>query len=494
MNALTRFVLDHKRLVLGFWLAVTIAAFAAIGPAGSSLSQQFDIPGREGFETNSELAAIYGAGGDVAPIVPVVTLPEGKTVDSPGVRAELDAALSKVEAALPESMSASFASTGDRAFVSDDGRTTFALVYIPAEGWRRPRAGGGPCGASRAGGRHRRRIPGRGDRARRTARLRRGQRGRRRRRRAGDAAGGAGRAARPRLRLPFVHGPCAAVDGAGRDPDDVPAGLAARERDRRLGDRPVPRRLDRARDRDRLRAPRRRPLARGAAAAGRHERDGGAERDAARRYRRRLQRHHRGDLVARAARSAGAVHAQHRRRRADDRAGQRRRGRHVAAGRAGDDRAEVRLAAEPTRRAGESWLVGLGASDRAPPLARSRRLDRCAGRAGGRGHEHPAREPARRLALEGRARTGRPREPGGLRHRHRPALALRRARSLRRPRRCRAGIRAGRRCPQRRSTCRLAPRRHGDRRRDPDCGWELAGGPRDARPPARRRARRCRPR
>jgi putative drug exporter of the RND superfamily len=134
MNALTRFVLDHKRLVLGFWLAVTIAAFAAIGPAGSSLSQQFDIPGREGFETNSELAAIYGAGGDVAPIVPVVTLPEGKTVDSPGVRAELDAALSKVEAALPESMSASFASTGDRAFVSDDGRTTFALVYIPAVG------------------------------------------------------------------------------------------------------------------------------------------------------------------------------------------------------------------------------------------------------------------------------------------------------------------------------------------------------------------------
>ena len=134
MNALTRFVLDHKRLVLGFWLAVTIAAFAAIGPAGSSLSQQFDIPGREGFETNSELAAIYGAGGNVAPIVPVVTLPEGKTVDSPGVRAELDAALSKVEAALPESMSASFASTGDRAFVSDDGRTTFALVYIPAVG------------------------------------------------------------------------------------------------------------------------------------------------------------------------------------------------------------------------------------------------------------------------------------------------------------------------------------------------------------------------
>jgi RND superfamily putative drug exporter len=134
MNALTRFVLDHKRLVVAFWVAVTIAAFAAIGPAGSALSQQFNIPGREGFETNKELAEIYGAGGDVAPIVPVVTLAEGKTVDSPGVRAELAEALAKVEAALPESTSASFASTGDRAFVSDDGRTTFALVYIPAQG------------------------------------------------------------------------------------------------------------------------------------------------------------------------------------------------------------------------------------------------------------------------------------------------------------------------------------------------------------------------
>jgi RND superfamily putative drug exporter len=134
MNVLTRFVLDHKRLVLGFWLAVTIAAFAAIGPAGSALSQQFNVPGREGFETNKELAAIYGNGGDVAPIVPVVKLPPGKTVDSPGVGEQLDAALAKVEAALPEARTASYASTGDRAFVSDDGRTTFALVYIPAKG------------------------------------------------------------------------------------------------------------------------------------------------------------------------------------------------------------------------------------------------------------------------------------------------------------------------------------------------------------------------
>jgi RND superfamily putative drug exporter len=134
MAALTGWVLAHKRLVVGFWVLVWIAAVPALGPSGDALSNEFSIPGREGFETNKELVAIYGTGGDVAPIVPVVTLPAGKTVDSPGVRDELDAALARIQAALPEAITASYGSTGDRAFVSDDGRTTFGLVYIPAKG------------------------------------------------------------------------------------------------------------------------------------------------------------------------------------------------------------------------------------------------------------------------------------------------------------------------------------------------------------------------
>jgi RND superfamily putative drug exporter len=134
MAVLTSWVLEHKTTVMGLWLAIAVAAFAAIGPATDSLSQQFTVPGEEGLETNQQLASIYGNGGDVAPLVPVVTLPQGKTVDSPGVTDELDAALSKVEAALPDARTASYASTRDRAFVSEDGRTTFALVYIPGKG------------------------------------------------------------------------------------------------------------------------------------------------------------------------------------------------------------------------------------------------------------------------------------------------------------------------------------------------------------------------
>ncbi len=131
MTTLTRWVLFHKRVVAGAWLVITIAAFAAIQPASDALTQDFPVPGQEGYETNREIASIYGSGGNIAPIVPVVTLPKGTTVDSPGVTEELDAALAKVQGALPDARVTSFASTGDPAFVSDDRRTTYALVSIP---------------------------------------------------------------------------------------------------------------------------------------------------------------------------------------------------------------------------------------------------------------------------------------------------------------------------------------------------------------------------
>jgi RND superfamily putative drug exporter len=133
MARLTTWVLAHKRLVLAFWLIVAAGAVLALQPAGRSLSKQFAVPG-EAHDTNRQLAALYGNGGDVAPLVPVVHLPAGTTVDSAGVRAQLAAAVARIERALPHSRAASYASTGDRAFVSRDGRTTFALVYTPATG------------------------------------------------------------------------------------------------------------------------------------------------------------------------------------------------------------------------------------------------------------------------------------------------------------------------------------------------------------------------
>jgi putative drug exporter of the RND superfamily len=130
LASLTRWVLAHKRIVVAFWVAATIAGIAAAGPASDALEAEFSVPDKEGWETNQVIAERYqGTGGDTAPLVPVVTLPEGASVGSPEVRADLERIDARLNEALPAARIASYASTGDEAFVSDDGRTTFAVIY-----------------------------------------------------------------------------------------------------------------------------------------------------------------------------------------------------------------------------------------------------------------------------------------------------------------------------------------------------------------------------
>jgi putative drug exporter of the RND superfamily len=130
LSALTRWVLAHKRIVTIFWIALTVIGIASVDSATKALDQKFSVPGKEGWETNVAIAQHFqGTGGDTAPIVPVVTLPAGETVNSSGVHAQLAEVDQRLEHALPGARIASYASTGDRSFVSSDGRTTFAIVY-----------------------------------------------------------------------------------------------------------------------------------------------------------------------------------------------------------------------------------------------------------------------------------------------------------------------------------------------------------------------------
>jgi RND superfamily putative drug exporter len=134
VSTLTRWVLAHKRTVVISWVVLTIAGIAVAGAATDALKPGYSVPGKEGWETNETITARYGnTGGDTPPLVPVVTLPEGKTVDSKGVRAELAVIDDRLHEALPGARIASFASTGDRTFVSKDGRTIFALAYPPPD-------------------------------------------------------------------------------------------------------------------------------------------------------------------------------------------------------------------------------------------------------------------------------------------------------------------------------------------------------------------------
>jgi RND superfamily putative drug exporter len=130
LSALTRWVLSHKKTVVGIWVALTIAGMAAAGPATEALDSEFSVPDKEGWETNQAIAERYGGtGGDTVPLMPVVTLPEGESVDSPAVQRDLKRVDQRLHEALPGARVASYASTGDDAFVSEDGRTTFAVAY-----------------------------------------------------------------------------------------------------------------------------------------------------------------------------------------------------------------------------------------------------------------------------------------------------------------------------------------------------------------------------
>jgi putative drug exporter of the RND superfamily len=131
VQQLTRRVLRHKRLVAIGWLLLTILGIGAAGPASEALDQRFSVPGREGWEASQEIIQKFGSGGETLPLVPVVTLPKGTTVQSPGVREELRKVEETAQKAVPGSRVAGYGSTGDRAFTSEDGRTAFVYAFPP---------------------------------------------------------------------------------------------------------------------------------------------------------------------------------------------------------------------------------------------------------------------------------------------------------------------------------------------------------------------------
>jgi RND superfamily putative drug exporter len=131
MQRLTRRVLQHKRFVALGWLLLTIVGIGAAGPASSALDQRFSVPGREGWDASVQIERIYGNGGETLPLVPVVTLPKGTTVDSPGVKDQLTKVEDTARKVVPKGRVAGFGSTGDKTFVSRDGRTAFVYVFAP---------------------------------------------------------------------------------------------------------------------------------------------------------------------------------------------------------------------------------------------------------------------------------------------------------------------------------------------------------------------------
>jgi putative drug exporter of the RND superfamily len=135
MTALTRFVLRHKALVALFWVIVAAVGVMTIGGTTHRMTNNFSMPG-QAFKVDDQIARQYGNGGDQTPYVPVITVPSGERITDPAVAAATGRAFAALARAIPDVRIADYATTHNPAFVTRDGRSTFALVYTaPVSGF-----------------------------------------------------------------------------------------------------------------------------------------------------------------------------------------------------------------------------------------------------------------------------------------------------------------------------------------------------------------------
>ena len=129
MTAITRWVLAHKRLVVAFWIILTLVGGAVSGPASKALKQKFSVPGKEGWQTNQQIAQALPAARAATPrrCCPVVTLPAGTTAQP--AKGDLAVARAQDEPGAARRARRRLRLDRQQAFVSKDGRTAFAIAY-----------------------------------------------------------------------------------------------------------------------------------------------------------------------------------------------------------------------------------------------------------------------------------------------------------------------------------------------------------------------------
>jgi len=129
MRLIAGLVVRHRVLIGAAWLAVVAGAAIGVGHVSGRLSMRLSLPGQPGYVTNQRILHRYGIDGATQPLVPVVTLAPGQFVA--GARPALARVFGEIAGVQPGTRVLSYPSTGSRAFIGRDRRTTFALVFLP---------------------------------------------------------------------------------------------------------------------------------------------------------------------------------------------------------------------------------------------------------------------------------------------------------------------------------------------------------------------------
>lgn len=120
-------IVRRRRIVIGFWILLTLFGAFSTDQVSRRWFESFSIPGYSAYEASQRTLQTFGTG-EQAPLVAVFRS-QGEVTEEAGIENAI-AAAAKVN---PGSLVSSFWSTGSRAYVSGDGHTTFAEIYPPGK-------------------------------------------------------------------------------------------------------------------------------------------------------------------------------------------------------------------------------------------------------------------------------------------------------------------------------------------------------------------------
>ena len=122
---LAHLIVRRRRVVIGFWVVLTLFGMFSASQVSKRWFESFSIPGYSAYEANQRTLHTFGTGAQ-PPLVAVFHT-DGDITKETGIK-EAIAAAAKVN---PGSRVSSFWSTGSRVYVSKDGHTAFANIYPP---------------------------------------------------------------------------------------------------------------------------------------------------------------------------------------------------------------------------------------------------------------------------------------------------------------------------------------------------------------------------
>jgi RND superfamily putative drug exporter len=127
LERLAHIVIRRRWYFIAAWIALTMLGAYSAQAVSTRWLEEFSIPGYSAYEANQRTLDIFGTGAQPPHVI--VLSSQGDVTRNTAIAKAID----DVAAQFPDFRVASYYSTGSRAYVSDDRRTTFATFYPPGQ-------------------------------------------------------------------------------------------------------------------------------------------------------------------------------------------------------------------------------------------------------------------------------------------------------------------------------------------------------------------------